>query len=57
MTTKDIKQCQITLRSKTGKVFVGFTDNDVLLNFMATIVKFIEIDKEKTDTIKLKDLL
>lgn len=57
MTTKDIKQCQITLISKTGKVFVGKTDNDVLLNFMATIVKFIEIDKEKTDTIKLKDLL
>lgn len=57
MTTKDIEQCQITLISKTGKIFVGFTDNDVLLNFMSTIVKFVEIDKEKTDTVKLKDLL
>lgn len=57
MTTKDIKQCQITLISKTGKILVGQTDNDVLLNFMATIVKFVEIDKENTDTVRLKDLL
>lgn len=50
------KACTVKI-SKTGKILIGYTDNDVLPDFMSTTVEFVEIDKENTCEVKLKELL
>ena len=52
-----LKKAEILLCSKNGEKLLGFTDNKVLLNFIAQYVKFVQIDEEMTKTIPLSEII
>lgn len=45
------------IQPKNGEKLLGFTDNKVLLNFIAQYVKFVQIDEENTGTIPLYEII
>lgn len=57
MTTNDIEKAEILICCKNGEKLLGFTDNKVLLNFIAQYVKFVQIDEEMTGTIPLSEII
>ena len=57
MTTNDIEKAEILLCCKNGEKLLGFTDDKVLLCFMAQYVKFVQIDEENTGTIPLYEII
>ena len=57
MTTNDIEKAEILLCCKDGEKLLGVTDDKILLNFIAQYVKFIQIDEDKTETIKLCEII
>ena len=57
MTTNDIEKAEIILCCNNGEKLLGFTDNKVLLNFIAQYVKFVQIDEENTGTIPLSEII
>ena len=57
MTTNDIEKAEILLCFKNGERALGVTDNEFLLKCIAQYVKFIQLDKEKTDTILLSEII
>ena len=57
MTTKDIEKAEILLCCKNGEKLLGMTDDKILLNSIATYVKFVPIDDEKTETIPLREII
>ena len=57
MTTNDIEKAEILLCCKNGERLLGVTDDNILLNFIAQYVKFIQIDEEKTETIPLSEII
>ena len=57
MTTNDIEKAEILLCCKNGEKLLGFTDNKVLLCFIAQYAKFVQIDEEKTGTIPLYEII
>ena len=57
MTTNDIDKAEILLCCKNGEKLLGVTDDKILLNFIAQYVKFVQIDEEKTGTIKLSEII
>ena len=48
---------EILLCCNNGEKLLGFTDNKVLLNFIAQYVKFVQIDEEMTGTIPLSEII
>ena len=57
MTTKDIDKIQILLCCKNGDKLLGVTDDQILLNFIAQYVKFVQIDENKTGIIPLSEII
>lgn len=57
MTTNDIDKIQILLCCKNGDKLLGVTDDQILLNFIAQYVKFVQIDENKTGTIPLSEII
>ena len=57
MTTNDIDKIQILLCCKNGDKLLGVTDDQILLNFIAQYVKFVQIDENKTGTISLSEII
>lgn len=57
MTTNDIKHAEILLCCKNGEILLGVTDDQILLNFIAQYVKFVQIDEEKTWAIPLREII
>ena len=57
MTTNDIEKAEILLCCNNEEKLLGFTDNKVLLNFIAQYVKFVQIDEEMTKTIPLSEII
>ena len=57
MTTNDIEKAEILLCCNNEEKLLGFTDNKVLLNFIAQYVKFVQIDEENTGTIPLSEII
>lgn len=57
MNTGNIKSCQITLLMDDDTAAIGTTDDVVVLNVIASFVKFVKIDREKVTQIKLKDII
>lgn len=57
MTTNDIDKIQILLCCKNGDKLLGVTDDQILLNFIAQYVKFVQIDENKTGIIPLSEII
>ena len=57
MTTNDIDKIQMLLCCKNGDKLLGVTDDQILLNFIAQYVKFVQIDENKTGTISLSEII
>ena len=57
MTTNDIDKIQILLCCKNGDKLLGVTDDQILLNFIAQYVKFVQIDENKTEIIPLSEII
>lgn len=57
MTTNDIDKIEILLCCKNGDKLLGVTDDQILLNFIAQYVKFVQIDENKTGTIPLSEII
>ena len=57
MTTNDIEKAEILLCCNNGEKLLGFTDNKILLDFIAQYVGFIQIDEEKAGTIQLREII
>ena len=57
MTTNDIEKAEILLCCKNGERLLGVTDDNILLNFIAQYVKFVNIDEEKTGEISLYEII
>ena len=57
MTTNDIEKAEILICCKNGEKLLGVTDDRILLNFIAQYVKFVQIDDEKTETIRLCEII
>ena len=57
MTTNDIEKAEILICCKNGEKLLGFTDDKVILNFIAQYVKFVQIDEENTGTIPLYEII
>ena len=57
MTTNDIEKAQIIFCCKNGEKLFGVTVDKALLNFIATYVKFIQIDEEKVGTIAASKII
>lgn len=57
MTTNDIEKVQIFLCCKNGEKLLGVTDDEILLNFIAQYVKFVQIDEEKVEAISLSEII
>ena len=57
MTTNDIDKIQILLCCKNGDKLLGVTDDQILLNFIAQYVKFVQIDDNKTGIIPLSEII
>lgn len=57
MTTNDIEKAEILLCCKSGEQLLGFTDDKVILNFIAQYVKFVQIDEEMTEAIPLSEII
>ena len=57
MTTNDIEKAQIFFCCKNGEKLFGVTVDKALLNFIATYVKFIQIDEEKVGTIAASEII
>ena len=57
MTTNDIEKAEILLCCKNGDRLLGVTDDNILLNFIAQYVKFVEINNKMVDTINITELI
>lgn len=57
MTTNDIEKAEILLCCKNGERLLGVTDDNILLNFIAQYVKFVEINNKMVDTINITELI
>ena len=57
MTLNDIEKAEILICCKSGEQLLGFTDDKVILNFIAQYVKFVQIDEEMTKTIPLSEII
>ena len=57
MTTNDIEKAEILLCCNNEEKLLGFTDDKVLLNFIAQYVKFVQIDEEMTEAIPLSEII
>ena len=57
MATNDIDKIQILLCCKNGDKLLGVTDDQILLNFIAQYVKFVQIDENKTEIIPLSEII
>ena len=57
MTREDIEKAEILICCKNGEKLLGFTDDKVILNFIAQYVKFVQIDEENTGTIPLYEII
>lgn len=57
MTTNDIEKAEILLCCKNGEMLLGVTDDNILLNFIAQYVKFVEINNKMVDTINITELI
>ena len=57
MTTNGIEKAEILVCCKNRETYLGVTDDEILLNFIAQYVKFVQIDEEKTETIPLSEII
>lgn len=57
MTTNDIEKAEIILCCKNGERLLGVTEDNILLNFIAQYVKFVEINNKMVDTINITELI
>lgn len=57
MTTNDINSVQILIKSNDGKILIGATTDAILVNMIASFVKFVELDERKLQEIPIKDIL
>ena len=57
MTTNDIEKAQIIFCCKNGEKLFGVTVDKALLNFIATYVKFIQINEDKIKTIPVAEII
>ena len=57
MTTADIAKAQIYLIGKDGKILVGCTTDQFLLQIIASYVRFIGLDESKVARIPIKEIV
>lgn len=57
MTTGDIKSVQILIQSNDGEIFLGKTSNKIVIDMIASCVKFVKVDKDKFAEVDIKELL
>lgn len=56
MTTNDIKEAQITIIGKNGEVLIGNTSDKILINMIASYVKFVQVDENRLLQIPIKEI-
>lgn len=56
-TTSDIKSVQILIQSNDGDIFLGKTSNKIVIDMIASCVKFVKVDKDKFAEVDIKELL
>lgn len=56
MTTNDIKEAQIAIIGKNGEVLIGNTSDKILINMIASYVKFVQVDENRFLQIPIKEI-
>lgn len=56
MTTNDIKEAQIAIIGKNGEVLIGNTSDKILINMIASYVKFVQVDENRLLQIPIKEI-
>lgn len=56
MTTNDIKEAQIAIIGKNDEVLIGNTSDKILINMIASYVKFVQVDENRLLQIPIKKI-
>lgn len=57
MTSKDIEQAQIILTTKNGEHIMTISNDNTLINMIATMCKFYRLNDELFEQYSLKELI
>ena len=57
MTTDDVKYMQIMLVDNDGNSYLTKTDDDILIKMVVSMCKFVELKKDKIETIPIREMI
>ena len=57
VTVDDLENVQVIMRTKDGRMFYGFCNNEMTRNVICGTTRFIELDSDKVMPINLGDYI